>query len=71
MLLFLFIFRLCLLVRQPDAICKAIWSGNHIFFEYAEWLLVCIFLLRYVLRNLCTEVPEEATRQGKVPGPGE
>ena len=43
------------------------WSGNHVFFEYAECIGPLFF---YIARNLCTEsaVPEEATQQGKVSG---
>ena len=63
-----------LLVRQPDANCKAI-DPDHVFFECAEcyW---SAFFYRVMYqetyaqpRNLCTEsaVPLEATRQGKVP----
>ena len=46
------------------------WFGNHVFFECEECYWSAFFLSRYVPRNLCTEsaVPEEATRQGKVPG---
>ena len=48
------------------------WSGNHVFFEYAECYWSTFKKSRYVYipRKLCTEsaVPEEATRQGKVPG---
>ena len=42
-------------------------SGNHVLFEYAEWHFFHRVMYR---KKLCTEsaVPEEATRQGKVPG---
>ena len=45
-------------------------SGNHFFCEYAECYWSAFFTSRYVPRKLCTEsaVPEEATRQGKLPG---
>ena len=64
------IIRMCLLVRPPDAICKAI--GPAITYFSSMWSVngPIFFISLYVPRNLCTEsaVPEEATPQGKVPG---
>ena len=63
-------YRLCLLVPQPDAICRAIGPAITSFSSMRSVIVPLFFKSRYVPRNLCTEnaVPEEATRHEKVPG---
>ena len=61
---------LCLLVRQPDLICRAIGQAIMYFSSMRSAIGLHFFKSCYVPRSLCTEsaVPEEATRQWKVPG---
>ena len=58
------------MVQQPDAICRAIGPATTYFFSMGSIIGPLLFFKsRYVPRNLHTEsaVPEETTRQGKVP----